>query len=317
MAISIIVHAANSKQDSTAEATGFDQHTINSSEKTFFLLGGSSGFMASALAQIKLSEAIRKFLSQSVTIPGNPPRTIQALGPAPTGAWLCSPTDKWGGKDLYESYSWDQVQVKLEAKDCRIVNLSLTPVIVATAHFKNESSKEVVQSAQVTHSASLTTESNWSQTNGIEVSQSINYGFKFPGLEIGGETTFSYSHTWQKGGSESKEVSLQAGGEAAMTLHPGESGEAHLTANKGELEVEIVYELTLSGMIAVNFKDKYDGHHFWAFDVNAVFGAAGIETKIETKETIKVGFYSDINILTTDSKNATSARSPLNARPGV
>ncbi|CAG4967237.1 unnamed protein product [Parnassius apollo] len=76
-------------------------------------------------------------------------------------------------------------------------------------------------------------------------------------------------------------------------LLPGQAATAVLSANKGALEVEVVYLAKLRGNVAVNFKIPYKGHHFWGPSVDSVMKSGGLENEVIIKETIKLGFYTD------------------------
>jgi hypothetical protein len=102
-----------------------------------------------------------------------------------------------------------------------------------------------------------------------------------------------------------------------VELGPGKSVEAQLTASKGTLTVQIVYQLTLSGNVALNYNPTYKDHHFWTFDVNSVLAAGGIPITITSTETIEIGYYANSQIVLTDGTGSTVASFATNAMAGT
>lgn len=127
--------------------------------------------------------------------------------------------------------------------------------------------------------------------------QSINYGIEFSGANIGGETSLSYSEQFGKGGSETKQVTLSTTQGVTFDLDFGEKATAVLSASKGSLVVEVVYRLSFTGDVAVNYNPAYQGHHFWALPINSVLKAAGLKRTFDITQTIEIGYYTNGKIV--------------------
>jgi len=262
MAITVNIIAGSTAETSSVKASGSIVHTINDSERSIFGLNDS-----------QLKSAVNSYFGRS-----------------PNDAYLCSPTP-WG--DLYKTYGWPQVQTYLEVVSSKVLGLTSQPVGLATRKFTNNGSSPATFSADLNDSVTETTETNWSETYGLEVSQSISYGVEFSGVNVGGETSMSYSTEFGKGGSESKEVSISATSGVSFVLEPGESAIVNLSASRGALKIQITYQVTLSGDTAINYNPTYNGHHFWALPINAVMSSAGIQQTYQITETIEVGYYAN------------------------
>lgn len=269
MAISISINAGQNESSSSVIATGSIQHIINDTERTAFNIQDAA-----------LKSAVATYFGQ-----------------APDDAYVCSPTP-WG--DLYQVYSWPQIQTLFSVVSASILGITSNPTIVASQIFKNLSTVPAEFNCGITQEVSVTTESNWSNTSTVEIGQTISYDIGFLGAGAGGETSLSYSQTWEQGGSESKSVTLGSNSGVTVTLQPGKSVESELTASQGKLTVQIVYQQTLSGDTAINYSDTYKGHHFWALDINTVMSAAGYPTSITTTETIEIDFYANSTIVLID-----------------
>lgn len=265
MGIEIRIKAGADAATSSVSASGSVQHIITDKERKTFGIEDSG-----------LKNAVKEY-----------------FGKKPNDAYLHSPTP-WD--DLYKTYGWDEVQTILDVMSAKITGITSEPVIVATKKFVNSSTKKATFDASISDQVTNTTESNWSQTDTIEVGQKITYGISFLGAGGGGETSMSYSHSWGQGGSESKSITVGSSSGVSVELNPGESVEAVLTASRGVMKVRIVYTAYLVGDTAVNYNPTYKDHHFWALPITNVMGAASLSTTREFTEDIEIGYYSNAKI---------------------
>ena len=286
MPITVNINAGQDAASSSVAVTGSVQHIITNDERTAF-----------GIQDAALKAAIGAY-----------------FGKAPDDAFLCSPTP-WG--DLYNRYGWPQVQTILTVQSATIIGIQSEPTILNSQEFKNNSSVAANFNCGVTQEVSVTAESNWTNTQSIDVSQSVSYGISFLGSGAEGETTFSFSQSWEQGGSNSETVTLGSSSGVEVTLQPGQSVTAELSAGKGSLQVQIVYQVTLIGDTAINYGDPYQGHHFWALDVNAVMAYGNIPTTLTMTEVITIDYYSNSKIVVNDSTGQQLVSTMLAARAGV
>lgn len=262
MGIDVSIIAGSTAETSSIKASGSIVHTINESEQNIFGLSDS-----------ELKSAVNSY-----------------FGKSPNDAYLHSPTP-WG--DLYKVYGWPQVQTRLDVISAKVIKITSEPVGLASRQFTNNSAVPATFSADLSNSVTETTETNWSETHGFEIGQTISYGVEFSGVNIGGETSMSYSAQFGVGGSRSQEVSVSATSGVSFELQPGQSATANLSASSGTLQVEITYQVSLTGDIAVNYNPTYKKHHFWALPINSVLEAAHKETSYQIKEIIEIGYYAN------------------------
>jgi hypothetical protein len=270
MGIEISIRAGVDQATSSVSASGSVQHVITDTEKKTF-----------GLQDADLKNAIAKY-----------------HGKKPNDAYLHSETP-WG--DLYKKYNWPQVQTVLVVDSATITGITSEPTIISTKTFTNDSTVTATFNAGISDQVSDTTESTWSETNTISVEQSFSYNVAFLGAGGGGETSMSYSHEWGQGGSQTKSVTVGSDAGVSVSLKPGESVDAQLTASRGVMKVRIVYKAYLVGDIAANYNPTYKGHHFWALDIGSVMGAAGLQKTRQFTEDIEVGYYSNSKIVLTDT----------------
>nr|QWC93362.1 insecticidal protein IPD102Ab [Pseudomonas donghuensis] len=287
MAISIAINAGQSSSASTVIATGTVQNVITDTERTLFNIQDGS-----------LKAAVSAYFGRS-----------------PNDAYVCSPTP-WG--DLYQTYNWPQVQATLSVVSARIVSETSNPIALNTNTFTNHSSVPAEFNCGVTQEVTVTAESNWSSSSEVGISQTISYGISFLGAGAQGETALSFTQTWEQGGSQSESVTLGSSAGVALTLQPGQTVEAILSASKGVLTVEVEYQITLAGVTAVNYNPTYQGHHFWTLDINNVMSAGKLSNVITSKETIVIDYFTNTTITVQDPESQDVIRTLVTSvRPGI
>ena len=143
---------------------------------------------------------------------------------------------------------------------------------------------------------SNTSTSTWNTGGKFTTSQAIKYGVKVLGIGGGGETSFSFEHSWGEGGSNSQQVTLGSTVGVNVELQPGKGRESVLTATRGVMKVRVTYKAHLNGGITANYNPTYKGHHFCCFAVAHVMAQAGISNSIASTEDIEIGYYSDSTI---------------------
>jgi len=265
---------AGNPSGATVTASGTDQHIITDTERTTFNIQDSS-----------LKNAVGKY-----------------FGKNPNDAYVESPTP-WN--DLYKTYGWPQVQTLLTVQSATVTSSNTTSSALAEKVLTNNSSVPATFNASLSQEVTDTTETNWSNSNTVTVSQSVNYGIEI----VGGETSFSYAYEWGQGGSKSNSVTVGDTSGVTVELQPGQSVIARLTANRSNVTVRVVYQATLSGDTAINYNPTYNGHHFWALDINAVMNAGVLPTSKTITTDIQVGYFSNGTVTITDAAKGTVLKS--------
>lgn len=284
MEFKVNIKAGLDTATSYVNASGSDQHIITDTERRTFGLQDS-----------QLKGAVEKY-----------------FGKSPNDAYLHNPTP-WD--NLYTKYNWTEVQTVLVVENATIMGITSEPVIVATKTFENKSSKKANFNCDISDQVTNSAESNWSQTDTINISQAVSYKIGFLGSGGGGETSMSYEHAWGKGGSESQSVTVGSTSGVTVELDPGECVKATLIATRGVMRVKIVYKAYLIGGTAVNYNPTYKDHHFWCLDINAVMSAAAIITSRVFTEDIEIGYYSNASIKIEDMDGQVRKMFSMASRP--
>ncbi len=268
--IEISIKAGATVDDSAVNASGSQQHIISDQERTSYGIGDA---------------ALKKAIAKS-------------FGKAPKDAFLHSPTP-W--KDLYKTYGWSQVQTTLIAQSATITGITSEPVIVATRTLVNHSKKTGEFKTEISDSVTNTASNTWSNSDSVTVGQKVTYNVGFLGTGGGGETSFSYSHTWGESKTESKDVTVGSTQGVSVSLDPGESVEVRLTASRGVMKVRITYLARLAGSCAVNYDPSYKGHHFYALGIGGIMQKSGLSTTKQIVEDIEIGYFSSAKVELLDS----------------
>jgi hypothetical protein len=218
-------------------------------------------------------------------------------GGRPQDVFVRSPTP-WN--DLYLSYGWPQVKRTLRPVRSTITGIKTEPVIVATKEFINNSTYTALFNAGILQEVQNTVTNSWERGHELTVGYSLMYEVKmgFGSVSSGGGV--SYTSAWGKTTTESQTLRVGSTSALEVTLEPGQAVVASMTATRGTMNVLVDYEATLDGIVACNYPRKYNGHHFWAYNVRAVMGALNLPTTLRSKETLRIGFYSTARLILSD-----------------
>lgn len=276
MPVDVSVTAGPDKNTSKVVVGGSEQHVITNDERKTFNLEDSS-----------LKKAVGAY-----------------FGKEPNDAYLSSPTP-WG--DLYKTYSWPQVQTVFVAESAEILAITSEPVIVKTQDFINSSSKKGVFNVSITESVQNTSSSTWSTSGTLTISRKINVGIEFLGIGGSAENTLSYSQSWGIGETKTLSVTIGSSSGVQVTLDPGESVTAVLSASRGSMKVRIRYRAYLIGSTAVNYNPTYKDHHFWALPIADVMKAGGISNENLSTQDMSIGYYSNSKVELKDKEGTVKA----------
>ncbi|CAK1549368.1 unnamed protein product [Leptosia nina] len=219
------------------------------------------------------------------------------FGRRPDDAFVRSPTP-WG--DLFKTFGWKQVSRTLAPKRGRILSKTSEPQIVMHQIFENNSTKSATFNVGISQSLQNTMRSSWSKSEGLSIGQEINYELDFGFIDIGGKTSLVFSSVYGKSSEKSQTVTVGTASHMDIMLQPGQSVLAELRATRGTLKVEMEYEASLSGDVAVNYNTPYKGHHFWALSVDTVMNRAGLGNDMVSRQIVEVGFYANSQIVVYD-----------------
>lgn len=277
---------------------------------------GADSNSSSIITQGSVQQIITDFERTAFNIQDTSLRNAVATycnGKEPDNVYLFNPTKY----DLYDTYNWPQVQSTLSVQSANILDANSTPELVASQEFVNNSSVAADFECAITQQKTTSIESSWSSTSMVGEGQTVSYSIGFSGSSVSGETAMNYNETWETQGSQSELITLGMSSGVTAHLQPGEKVTADLMASKGNLTVQIVYQLTLSGCVAVTFGSRYNGHYFWGFDINSVMESANLPSVLTTTETIEIDFYVNSTITLKDTNGQTMALFRPNAIPGL
>ncbi len=265
----ITVQAALDSSKLSAAALGEDDHLITATEKTSFSLS---------------DDALKRGFNA-------------LLGQTPDDVFFSDPTP-WN--NLFATYGWTPVTTALVAGTP--TSVSVTPGSEASftlTTFTNSGPVPATFHAAATVQVETTLSDTWSNSDTIDVTQTVSYGMKVLGL--GGETSFSYSHTWGQSQTQSTATTLGVEAGVEVTLQPGQSAYVVITATPGTLTMTVPYTATLYGGGAANYSDKCQGHHFWWGEINSMLGKLSLPTSVAISQTVTFSFYAKVSVTVHDA----------------
>ncbi|XP_049882314.1 spherulin-2A-like [Pectinophora gossypiella] len=269
--ISIDVSAGNDVSDIRINYTGIDVKLVTDHEIKLFDISNRN-----------LKEALKKH-----------------YGTQPTNVYIKSPTP-WG--DLYTKYHWEQIKRVLSVKSSRMKGIRKTPVVVLSQDFENLLNNTIKVNTGISQTVENTITTSWTRNKEIVISQEVEYDVNVLFSKITGTTGFSYSSSWGESEERSETITIGTTSNVETELQPGQRATAILTATRGYLEIEVEYLATLRGNLAVNFKKKYNGHHFHGPPIGNVLNSGGMSNEKTATEVIKVGFYADATLKIYDKR---------------
>lgn len=267
--IQVDIMASEEASERQVHISGSDVSTISDEEiETFQLYEGN------------LKEAINKY-----------------LGTTPDSVYLKSPTP-WN--DLYKTFGWQQVTRILKPIRAKMFSVKFAPELVIRQFFNNTSSKPVTYKAHVFQKVEDTIASIWETRGELYAGLNISYGFDIKAMAVSGKATMSYTSRWGQNVMKSQTVTVGSEVGLEIILQPNQRAVAELFATRGEMSVQIDYEASLGGNLAVNFENGYKDHHFWGLDVNKVLMAGGMNRTVWSSENITLNYFADSEVTVRD-----------------
>ncbi|CAK1549366.1 unnamed protein product [Leptosia nina] len=202
----------------------------------------------------------------------------------PDDVFIKNPTP-WG--DLHDQYGWDEVKTVLKPIFGRLVSKKSERQTVAKQTYDNKSAILANFTANFTRPLQETINIIWVDSE-LSVHENISHEFEL--FKFGGKQQF-LSAPW--GVDTTKMETFRMSSEKVETVvEPGQSVTVEIKLTKTVLTIEVVYEATLTGKVAINYENKFRGHHFWSVGVNEVLSRIGLKNSIKSKEVIDIVFYS-------------------------
>lgn len=179
----------------------------------------------------------------------------------------------------------------------RILHLRSVPVTIYSQEFINNSSLNATCDTNITQDVSDTVETTWSVNNELDVSQDITYGVK---INVSYGDKFFFRTKWGEDVIKARTYKIGSKNRTQIELGPHQKVVANLTAVRGSFDVEVTYKARLDGFVACNYGNKYQGHHFWAYNINEVLDAAQRPKERKFIEVIRIKFYSSTKVIVSD-----------------
>jgi hypothetical protein len=214
---------------------------------------------------------------------------VKALyGRAPDDVFYNDPT-KWNDAN-YRIYGWPPLSVRLVPQGAEVTDVKVEAAQIFSAEYPNNTDQQIEGEFEDTISKSNTQATNWSQTQTLTVSEEIGITIGF----FGSKTNLSYQQAWQKGGSESSEVTLGSRITLRFPIPPHESRWVTSAGFLGTAKVTITYAASLTGLVYCNYGSPFaipaggSTHHFYGIGIDSILNQLGKSNQLLMKQTTDV-----------------------------
>lgn len=178
---------------------------------------------------------------------------------------------------MFKGYGWDPVSLHLKPIFAVVTNPKIESSDVGKQIKQNKSDIEVEMDGAFETEVENSTETNWSTTSELKISEAISFDFEF----FGSTTTLSFSQQWQEGGSKTKTMTV--GQTSGIKVKTPPKTEFHFTntANIGTATIQITYEASLSGGIVAKYRKAYQApgsagpHYFYYIQLQYILPLVG------------------------------------------
>ncbi|XP_063835205.1 spherulin-2A-like [Ostrinia nubilalis] len=266
--ITVNIIASNSDATSRVNYIGTDSNIISAKERVTF-----------GVTDENLKTAAEKY-----------------SGGRPKDVFLHSPTP-WN--DLYQTYGWRQVRRILRPIRHKILSVDSEDSVMSVKEMHNNSTATVSFNTGMQQDVENIVSNTWSKEGALTIEEPIHYDINFISGSVTGPD-FKFSSKWANDAMEVKKITIGSDSDTTVPVEPGQSIKASLQATKVTMIAEIDYYANLNGHVACNYPKKFNGHHFWRYDVTALQEAGQLRKTVMSSEVIKIRYYSNPKLVITN-----------------
>ena len=219
-------------------------------------------------------------------------------GRKPTNATLRA-TDTDGWAENFAKYGWAETVTSLTAIKADILESTKEPTILKTQVLRNNTKIPGTFSASISEETESTIETNWTNSQSVSFDSTVSIGVKMVDASVSIGSTSSFG----QGGSTSVSNKVGSSSAVTVTLNPGESVKAVLTAFKGTMKVRVTYEAQLSGGASINYNTKFNNYYHWWNDIGRILNSVGTNNRVRIYEDMTIGYYSEGDVTLYDDND--------------
>lgn len=206
--------------------------------------------------------------------------------------------------DLYKRFNWKPVTLTTTIKRMRIKDAKEVKSLYFSKTLVNPTNDTLKVNAGLQMPVAITLETNW-HTEPVDVV--LDYDFVYDinvNLnEDSGTTDIKHTTTF---GTPTRQHELVNIGRKnyEVDLEPGQVVTANFSAKVCNLAIKVTVLTTVSGNLAVNFKEALNERHWWGPEIKDVLNKANYSTEspIEEYLGIKLDFFYDVKVEVFDKK---------------
>lgn len=206
------------------------------------------------------------------------------LGKRPDKLWYKNPTEPSDRGNMYNDFNWQQITAELTFNSGSVLSTNAKPLSITNTTYVNKDKNPITCTADLSKIVEESVTHSSSNSNAISTSFSFEVGIKH---FFNTGTNISYSHTWNQTTAKTHSETITSGVGVSFTLEPGESAVAELICNEVTIAVELLYNANLSGYMAIEYNEWYQGHKKYARCLPSTF------TRKTVKELVTLKGYTD------------------------
>ncbi|CAH0724415.1 unnamed protein product, partial [Brenthis ino] len=165
-------------------------------------------------------------------------------------------------------------------------------VLVTVKEFHNNSSAPSVAKGGIKEEVLETLSTTWSESEALSIARDITFKY--------GSLSYSYTSYWGKEVNKSKTKILTTTSDVEVSLKPGQSVKAILSATRGTLSLKVDYSATVHGDIYCRYTFFFIPIYGQEFEVNKYLDLMNLPHSVISSEIISVDYYYGAQVVIKD-----------------
>lgn len=205
-----------------------------------------------------------------------------------------------GPTSVHKRFNWNPVVLVSSVKSARTKDIHEGPSIFLYRRFKNPTNNTKIVNAGIEMPVAMTLETTWStpfSERDFETDHDFVYDINVNFNENSGTTGITHTTTLGEPSLIHEHVTIGRS-KYEVELKPGKTAVAKFSAKVCNLAMKAVIVTSVSGNLAVNFKEAVNGRHWWGPKVEDVLKHArsSTESPLEEHLVIRLDYYFDAKV---------------------
>ena len=205
-------------------------------------------------------------------------------------------------ENLFEKYNWKELTITVSKKNLEMIKGNINNELIVENILDNATDRMQKMTPRFVHSFENTFSVKWTKERSL--AKAIGLGFSLGMSESSFSGNFAFTDTYSFGYDESKtsseRISIESGG--MFEVPANTCTKVAMYGKSAKIKAVIEYEVTLSGNMVVTYDKPYNGHYYWAIEINNFLNYLKIPNKRNINQEIELSYlfntYNKISDLT-------------------